>query len=208
MLGRFDIWRSWVDAEERNHLGVVLKGYRSSVWDFPPKKQVAETSRDRHVHTNAVAIVFFICVGLRYFPFGLLPALLMVALEVLTIFISLRFISWVVSSLYGDFHGGCTPDKYKSILAWSCALQAPMLLGAILGVWTEPWIAFPLLRVLGMLYGVVVLRQFFIHEMKFPVASLKKIWCGVSAVWILILLGARILSLSIMAPVWVDALLG
>jgi hypothetical protein len=207
-LGRLDIWRSWSPVEDRNLLGVVLKGYRSSVWEFAPKGHVIETSGYRHVLTNSIAIVFFICVGIRYLPYGLTPALLMVALEVLTIFISLRFVSWVVSSLYGDFHGECTPDKYQSILAWSGALQAPMLLGAILGVWTEPWIAFPLLRVVGMLYGVLVLRQFFMHEMKFPVDSLEKIWCGVSAVWILILIGARILSLSIMAPVWVDALLG
>jgi hypothetical protein len=207
-LGRLDIWRSWPSVEERNLIGVVLNGYRSSVWQFAPSGRVVETSGFRYVSTNVFAIVFFICVGIRYIPFGLMPAMLMVVLEALTIFISLIFVSWVVSSLYGDFHGECEPDKYQSILAWSGALQVPMLLGAILGVWTEPWIAFPLFRVVGVLYGVLVLRQFFVHEMKFPEESLDKTWCGVSAVWILVLIGTRILALSVMAPVWVDALLG
>jgi hypothetical protein len=83
-----------------------------------------------------------------------------------------------------------------------------MLIGAILGVWTEPWIAFPLFRIFGVLYGVLVLRQFLAQVMKFPANSLSMVWGGVSAVWILILIGARVMSLSITTPVWVDTLIG
>jgi len=205
---RKNIWWSWPSRDDQSVVVTVLLGCRPSVWRGKALQGRCRDSSLSDFHTNIFVGLFFLCVAFRFFPYGVLQALLMVLMEVVTIYISFKFLSWLVLSLYSDFHGECSKDTREEILVWSGALQVPMILGAILGVWTEPWISYPLFRVTGALYGVLVLRNFLKSVMKFPSKSLRAIWMAGATAWIFLLIGARVIFLSLMSPVWVDALIG
>jgi hypothetical protein len=200
------ILRRFFNWGQRGLTWIVLTGCQPSVWKSWTTGRNFEGSLYSTLRTNIFGVGFFMFVALRFLPYGLVPAALMVVFEIITILISIRFLLWILSSLYGDYNGGCPQERYDTISVWAGALHVPMLIGASLGVWTEPWIAFPLFRIIGILYGLFVLKQFMAFEMKVPSDSLKKVWYGVSFVWLLVLLGARVLSLSFTAPIWIDTL--